>query len=159
PRLGSRRPSGQLLKFAPAMLTEDVSVKLRPPGRYSAPDPATPVTSPGPAPRWPRRARWLRRSPPATARPEVRHKQPRPPASPAPRPGARRAPFTLIADKAARRSHGAGPQGPAPWFLVRQDRSATCRRRWTTPAAQQRRPRALASWGREWCPGHRGPGP
>src|SRR5215472_7796575 len=40
PRLGSRRPSGRLLKFAPAMLTEDVSVKLRAPGRYSVPDPA-----------------------------------------------------------------------------------------------------------------------
>src|SRR5215471_10203533 len=32
PRLGSRRPSGQLLKFAPAMLTQAVSVKLRAPG-------------------------------------------------------------------------------------------------------------------------------
>src|SRR5215831_5677665 len=73
--------------------------------------------------------------------------------------GARRAPFTVIEDEAARRRYGAGPEAPAPWFLVERARSATCRRRWTTPAAQRRRPRALASWGWEWCPGHRGPGP
>jgi len=43
------------------MLTEDVSVKLRAPGRYSAPDPATPVTgSAGFVSAWPARHRGVR---------------------------------------------------------------------------------------------------